>query len=253
VAATTESAGAADRPVSVLAWMGYDAPDAITDPRIAQTALARRGGELLAADVNALTLTRHGPSHVTVIGHSYGATTVADAAAGHGMRADDVVLVGAPGTDLAHSAADFGLPAGGHVYVGAAATDPVTNLAGIPGRFPGTELPLGRAGLGADPAADGFGSTRFKSEFGGWSWEPWADHDRYFESGSESLFSIAAIASGQGDELQEHGMTAPHRESILGPWATRLGLPSWSVPLMDPELLRPATTGHHHPARGAGS
>lgn len=253
VAATTESAGAADRPVSVLAWMGYDAPDAITDPRIAQTALARQGGELLAADVNALTLTRHGPSHVTVIGHSYGATTVADAAAGHGMRADDVVLVGAPGTDLAHSAADFGLPAGGHVYVGAAATDPVTNLAGIPGHFPGTELPLGRAGLGADPAADGFGSTRFKSEFGGWSWEPWADHDRYFESGSESLFSIAAIASGQGDELQEHGMTAPHRESILGPWATRLGLPSWSVPLMDPELLRPATTGHHHPARSAGS
>jgi hypothetical protein len=67
------------------------------------------------------------------------------------------------------------------------------------------------------------------------------------------LFSIAAIASGQGDELQEHGMTAPHRESILGPWATRLGLPSWSVPLMDPELLRPATTGHHHPARSAGS
>ena len=257
VAATTESDRAANRTasgaVSVLAWMGYDAPDAITDPRVAQTALARRGGELLAADVNALTLTHHGPSHVTVVGHSYGATTVANAAAGYGMRADDVVLVGAPGTDLAHSAADFGLPAGGRVYVGAAATDPVTNLAGVPGHIPGTDLPLGRTGLGADPAADGFGSTRFKSEFGGWSFEPWADHDRYFESGSESLFSIAAVASGRGTELQEFGMTAPHRESVLGPWAARLGLPSWSVPLTDPELLRPATTGHHHRPLRAGS
>ena len=50
----------------------------------------------------------HGPgaTHVTVIGHSYGSTTVADAAAGSGMRANDVVLVGCPGTDLAQSADD---------------------------------------------------------------------------------------------------------------------------------------------------
>jgi hypothetical protein len=46
------------------------------------------------------------------------------------MCADDVVLIGSPGTDLADSAADFNLPEGGHVYVGAASTDPITHLGG---------------------------------------------------------------------------------------------------------------------------
>ena len=254
VAATGQRGVAAGDAVSVVAWMGYDAPDAIADPRVARTALARDGGALLAADVNALQVTHHGPSHVTVIGHSYGATAVADAAAGYGMRTDDIILVGSPGTDLARTADDFHLPDGGHVYVGSAATDPVTNLAGIPGRLFGTGIPIEVVGLGADPAADGFGSTRFKAEFGGWDPQPWTDHERYFESGSESLFSIAEIASGHGATLEEHGMTAPHRDSVLGSVATRLGLPNWSVGLMDPELFRPATTGHHHDvARGPGS
>ena len=235
----TETAAAAgwDRTVSVLTWMGYDAPDAIVDPRVTQNALARRGGTALAADVNALNVTHRGPTHVTVIGHSYGATAVADAAAGYGMRSDDVVLVGSPGTDMARSASDFHLPGTGHVYVGSAATDIVTNLGGIA---------TGPIGLGADPAADGFGSTRFKAEVAGWFPGSWTDHEHYFDKGSESLYSIADITSGHGAALQAHGMTAPHRDGILGPVASRLGLPDWSVPLADPELMRPATTGHYH-------
>jgi pimeloyl-ACP methyl ester carboxylesterase len=245
VAATGQSRG-----VSVLAWMGYDAPDAIVDPRVTQTALARRGGAVLAADVDALKVTHRGPSHVTVVGHSYGSTTVADAAAGYGLDADDVVLVGSPGTDLARTASDFHLPAGGHVYIGAASTDPVTNLAGIPVPLPDAGLAPGPIGLGADPAADGFGSTRFKAEVQGWTLGSWTDHERYFDNGSESLFSIADVTSGHGTDLQSHGMTAPHRDSLLGPLAPRLGLPDWSIPLLDPELTRPATAGHHQPIIG---
>lgn len=234
---------------SVIAWMGYDSPDSPVDARIAQPGLARAGGALLAADLDALAATRPADSRVTVIGHSYGSTTVADAAAGHGMRADDVVLLGSPGTDLARTAADFGLPADGRVYVGSAATDPVTALAGVRGFLPGTDVPTGRLGLGADPAAGGFGSTRFKAEAPGWL--VWTDHGRYFENGSEALFSMAEIAVGNGDDLQRHGMTAPHRGGLLGSLATRLGLPNWSDPLSDPELFRPATTGHRHrPAGG---
>jgi len=74
----------------------------------------------------------------------------------------------------------------------------------------------------------------------------WSDHGRYFESGSESLFSMAEIAAGQGAELQRLGMTAPHRGGLLGSLAARLGLPNWSDPLSDPELYRPATSGHQH-------
>ena len=233
-----------NRTGSVIAWMGYDAPDGPLDARMAQTGLARKGGALLAADLNALAATHPAGARVTVVGHSYGSTTVADAAAGYAMRADDVVLLGSPGTDLARTAADFRLPAGGHVYVGAASTDPVTTLAGIRGVLPGTDVPTGRLGLGADPAADGFGSTRFKAEAPGW--RVWSDHGRYFESGSESLFSMAEIAAGQGAELQRLGMTAPHRGGLLGSLAARLGLPNWSDPLSDPELYRPATSGHQH-------
>ena len=241
----TRAATGAGRTAAVVAWMGYDAPESIVDPRVAQTTLARRGGALLAADVNALKTThRSGPSHVTVVGHSYGTTTVADAAAGYGMRADDIVLVGSPGTDLARTASDFHLPAGGHVYVGSAATDPITNLAGMPQHAP--VLPIEPIGLGADPAAEGFGSTRFKAEVPGWTWQPWSDHDDYFEAGSESLYSIADVTSGHGADLEAHQMTAPHRDGILGPLAARLGLPDWSVPVLDPELLRPATAGNYH-------
>src|SRR6185312_11853149 len=182
--------------------------------------------------------TNRGDSHVTVIGHSYGSTTVADAAAGSGMHADDVVLIGCPGTDLAHSAADFHLPEGGHVYVGAASTDPITHLGGATPQIhiPGTGVTVA---LGDDPAVDGYGSTRFKAEVAGTY--PWEDHSHYYDRGSESLFSIAGIASGHGDALEHDGMTAPHRGGLLSDVLDALG-----VPVPDPETFRPATTGHYH-------
>ena len=96
---------------SVIAWMGYDTPDSFSDLGIAAPLLARAGGARLAQDVNGLWVTHTDPSppHVTVLGHSYGATTVADAFAGSGMHANDAILLGSPGTDLARSAADFHL------------------------------------------------------------------------------------------------------------------------------------------------
>ncbi|WP_233209306.1 alpha/beta hydrolase [Mycobacterium sp. ENV421] len=222
------------RSASVVAWMGYDAPNSLTDPQVAQTSLAHQGGAMLAADVNGLNVTHGpGPSHMTVMGHSYGSTTVADAAAGYGMHTNDVILIGCPGTDMAKSASDFHLAPGGHVFVGSASTDPVTQLGGLPQvHIPGTGVNLA---LGADPAMDGFGSTRFKAEVPGWTIN---DHSHYFERGTESLFSMSDIVSGHGDALALDGMTAQHRsDSIL----TDIGmLPS------DPELYRAPTSGHYH-------
>jgi len=231
--------------ISVVAWMGYDAPDSMADPRVARPGMARAGAALLAADVNALKVTGAKTSHVTVIGHSYGSTAVADAAAGYGMAADDVVLVGSPGTDLARTAADFHLPDTGRVYVGAASTDPVTFLAGLTGEKP-APVPADGLGLGADPAADGFGSTRFKAEVADPDLDLWQDHVRYFDAGSESLYSMAEVASGEGSSLEAGGMTAQHRSSLLGSLASALRLPNWAIPITDPELPRPATTGHRH-------
>jgi hypothetical protein len=217
-----------DRTNSVIVWMGYRTPDSLVDPAVAQPAAARAGGRLLAADVTAVAMSHIGPTHVTVIGHSYGSTTVADAAASAGMRADDVVLVGSPGTDLAHNASDFHLPSGGHVYVGAASADPITGFGGQPQLpVPGTSATVG---LGADPATDGYGSTRFKAESPGVAL-PMTGHSSYFDPAGESLFSIGDIASGHGDALARHHMTAPHRLRL---------------PAFDPERLRPGTGGHRH-------
>lgn len=205
-----------DDPTAVIMWMGYDAPDGFTDPRVANPDLARYGGALLAADVNGLSATHEGASHVTVIGHSYGSTTVADAFAGSGMRANDAVLIGSPGTDLAKSAADFHLD-GGKVYVGAASTDPVSWI-GTPGPIPANVLnqqlgyPVGlQAGLGTDPAGDEFGSVRFRAEVaghGGWSVH---DHSHYYDMGSESLRAMTDIASGNSDRLTDDGLLADAR------------------------------------------
>jgi hypothetical protein len=198
----------------------------------------------LAADVNGLAATHRAEvgSHVTVIGHSYGSTTVADAFAASGMRANDAVLIGSPGTDLANHAADFHLPAGGQVYVGAASSDPVSwfGQAGpIPDLVNGRlHFPLGlEAGLGRDPAGDGFGSLRFDAEAVGRDGPSFDDHSKYYALGSESLRSITDIASGKGDALDDNGLLAEGRRRLhVGlpheldlPGLPPIDLPDWDV------------------------
>jgi hypothetical protein len=247
---------------AVISWMGYDAPDGFTDTRVANPNLARSGGDLLAADVNGLWVTHQDPSqHVTVIGHSYGSTTVADAFAGSGMHANDAVLLGCPGTDLARSAADFHLD-GGQVYVGSASTDPVSYIGTAPEYlhdYVNRELhyPVGLdAGLGLDPAGDQFGSVRFDAEVVGRDGLDTGDHSHYYDSGSESLFSMTHIATGQGDALGAEGLLAdgrrqPHVDlptEIDLPFGGKIELPpvGFDIPgspaYIDPEGQRPGET-----------
>ncbi len=251
------------RSTAVLAWMGYDAPD--LDPstlrEVGTPWLARQGGGLLAADVNSLAVTHAGPvpSHVTVIGHSYGSTTVADAFANSGMHANDAVLIGCPGTDLAHSAADFGLR-GGQLYVGAASTDAVSWI-GESGSVVPNALnvvlggPLGpSAGLGADPAHDGFGSVRFRAEVAGsHSAVPWFDdHSHYYDVGGEALHNMTEISTGHGDALGREGMLAPARDEQLIAIPRQMHTPFGPIPL--PHIaIRAPVTGDPEWGRASGS
>ncbi|BCZ21631.1 alpha/beta hydrolase [Mycobacterium senriense] len=257
---------------AVLAWMGYDAPEfasrwqqAVTDPsnleQVGTPWRARQAGALLAADVNGLAAT-HGastPRHVTVLGHSYGSTTVADAFANSGMRANDAVLTGCPGTDLASNAADFHLD-GGRLYVGAASTDAISWIGesggGLPNGLNATlDRPLGPlAGLGADPAHAGFGAVRFRAEVAGsHSVMPWfTDHSHYYDVGSEALRNMTEIVTGHGDRLAGEGMLAPDRAAarIAVPLQVHTPLGTMSLPhigvqmpvTVDPEWDRPART-----------
>lgn len=257
-------------PTAVLAWMGYDAPEfetqwqqAVTDPsnleQVGTPWRARQAGALLAADVNGLAATHDAstPRHVTVLGHSYGSTTVADAFANNGMRANDAVLTGCPGTDLARRAADFHLD-GGRLYVGAASTDAISWIgeagAGLPNGLNATlDQPLGPlAGLGTDPAHVGFGAVRFHAEVAGsHSVIPWfTDHSHYYDVGSEALHNITAIVTGHGDRLAGEGMLASDRAAarLAIPLQVHTPLGTVSLPhvgiqvpvAVDPEWDRPA-------------
>jgi hypothetical protein len=233
---------------SVIAWMGYEAPHGFSDLRVSEPELARAGGDLLAADVNGLWVTHNSltPEHIAVIGHSYGSTAVADAFAHSNMHATDAVLIGCPGTDLAHSAADFHLD-GGHVYVGAASTDPVSWIgegSGMPeqwlkGKVRQYGLPIPfDAGLGCDPAGDGYGSIRFHAEVAGSGEMDRHDHSHYYDMGSEALRSMTDIASGHSDHLATDGLLADgRRQPHIGPFRIP-GIPAY----IDPELDRPRDT-----------
>jgi len=235
---------------SVIAWMGYEAPQGFSDLRVSEPGLARSGGDLLAADVNGLWVTHNSltPEHTTVIGYSYGSTTVADAFAHSNMHANDAVLIGCPGTDLANSATDFHLD-GGHVYVGAASTDPVSWIgegSGMPEhwlkgklREYGIPLPFD-AGLGRDPAGDGYGSIRFHAEVTGSEDVDRYDHSHYYDMGSEALRSMTDIASGHSDHLATDGLLAGgRRQPHVGPFRIP-GIPAY----IDPEHDRRRDTIH---------
>jgi len=233
---------------SVIAWMAFEAPHGASDLRVSEPGLARRGAALLAADVNGLWATHNSltPQHITVIGHSYGSTTVADAFTHNNMRATDAVLLGCPGTDLAHSAADFRLD-GGHVYVGSASTDPITWIgesSGVPfewlkGRLgqSGIHLPPD-AGLGRDPAADGYGSIRFRAEVPDTESVNERHHSHYYMMGSEALRAMTDIATGHPERLATDGLLADgRRQPHVGQFRIP-GLPAY----VDPEGSRPRNT-----------
>ncbi len=108
-----------DETTATLAWIGYDAPDDLPwregwdAAGVVGEPMAAAGGGLLAAAVGGLRDARAGePAHLTVIGYSYGSTTLGHAAHDHGLPADDLVLVGSPGvgSEIDH-AADLGLDA----------------------------------------------------------------------------------------------------------------------------------------------
>ena len=189
---------------SVIAYMGYDAPE--MSPSVLTETRAMAGGVQLRDDVAGFQAAHDGrPGHLTVVGHSYGSTTVSDAVA-QGLRADDYVLIGSPGMGHA-SPADFG--GSDHLYTGSASKDPVADA----------------SWFGTDPAFKGSDATRFHAESVNRGNEPFnlvEDHSRYFDADttgggfrpSESLANIATIANGQ--ELSPQDIAAPKYVDLRG-------------------------------------
>ncbi|MFE4870222.1 alpha/beta hydrolase [Streptomyces sp. NPDC056682] len=227
-----------------IAWLGYDAPQLPAEKLLDNTAVmgtedAEAGAasyDRFMAGVSATNET--GDPHITAIGHSYGSLTVGLAAQRPGgiPGADDIILVGSPGTE-AKTADDLGVGRD-HVFVGAAKNDLVTRLPSPPeaggllsggplGFVAGAQSPLGpvygavqgsKLGyaigeafsdpseiyFGTDPASHEFGAHRFAVGDGppvGMNGVP--AHSNYFnpDADPESAANIARIVAGKPGDI----------------------------------------------------
>lgn len=193
LAVSGAAAARAPRRTSTVAWIGYDAP---ADGDLARGRLPARdlpdviraAGDR-AAEEGGAALVRFADgfpdSDVTVIGHSYGSTTAAHAAA-DGMDADRLVLLGSPGAGRgADEASDLRIP----TWVGAHDLDPVTWVGGT-------------GPLGVDPAHRDFGAMRLPTDPVA---PPHLDepgrfvevHASYLAPGSASLEAVARVVVGE--------------------------------------------------------
>ena len=194
---------------AVIAWHDYQAPGYLD---VAFNDLAMTGASQLASDLETLGLASGStiPTHVSIIGHSYGSLLAGLAVMKDDVSPDDLVLVGSPGVeidtfDLACGAGDtcegdtfqqtfwgsedtryhYGVSAlkhvrPGHVFTAAAEDDDVTSYL---------------AGFGTPPHWQGFGANEFhtddrlgyRSSYG---------HSEYFDVGTTSLHNIGSIVRG---------------------------------------------------------
>jgi pimeloyl-ACP methyl ester carboxylesterase len=214
----TRRLNAGSETTAVVAWVGYDAPSggASTDSAgVATRGQAEAGAEILAQDVAGLRASRgEDQPHLTVVGHSYGATTVAISGRDNDLQADDIVLIGSPGTGDADEAGELGVDAE-HVWVGANSRDAVADIGGT------GWANVSEVSLGNDPAEDDFGANRFRAEaMDRGPYDDLDDHSKYFERQSESLYNMANIVNGDYNDVQQ----AEHR---YDPWYDGVQDPEW--------------------------
>ncbi|PYC82709.1 hypothetical protein C7C46_10165 [Streptomyces tateyamensis] len=192
------------RAAASIVWLGYDPPPGLDqlDPTslgVMDDQRAKAGAARYADFLAGLRASSHdGPSaHVTALGHSYGSLTVSlSGQLPGGDHADDMILIGSPGTDAEH-ASQLGV-ASDHVWVGAADNDPVTYA---PDPFSNLTGDLGERWFGRDPASAEFGAQRFEVADG--PPHSFAAHSNYLDSsGGGSLTNIGQIVTGHADRVK---------------------------------------------------
>ncbi|NUT47370.1 MAG: hypothetical protein HOV94_08670 [Saccharothrix sp.] len=198
---------------ATIQWLGYDAPG-WKPGEVDNPAQAREGGANLVADVDGYRAAAEAAGnrqHLTVVGHSYGSTTVGYAGM-NGLAADDIAFVGSPGVGASN--VDQLSAGAGHVYVGATEHDPVVQ---------GTSSTwFTEDGSSIGPYDDRFGARTFGTTDGT---SALGAHSEYYTKGSESVQNLARIATGDGGSVTSQGWD----ESPLGP-----SLPGSHIPGVGP-------------------
>ncbi|WP_329136433.1 alpha/beta hydrolase [Streptomyces sp. NBC_00670] len=168
---------------AVVAWLGYAAPRTFSTTTLTTTRADEGAGQLRTFIRTLHTVAAGRTPHVSLLCHSYG-TVVCARAAGH-VDADDIALVGSPGTG-ADSVADLGTRA--RVWAARGADDWIAHVPHLRADLFGTTV-----GFGTDPVSPEFGARVFAAGDGG--------HSDYFRPGSTSLDNLAHIVLGETTEV----------------------------------------------------
>ncbi|MGH3118084.1 MAG: alpha/beta hydrolase, partial [Gaiellales bacterium] len=172
--------------VSVISWLGYDAPE--VDGSVTTTGRAEDGASDLRHFTEGTRVAHgNGDSHLTVIGHSYGSTMVGTAAGeGKGLGADDIISLGSPGMNVG-TAKDLQIDPQ-HFWAGASQQDPIVrHTSGLT--------------LGPNPASEEFGGQPMAVNDGG--------HSSYWDPEQESLNNQARVIAGRPARLGRHYEAGP--------------------------------------------
>jgi Alpha/beta hydrolase len=186
-----------DAVASVL-WLGYDAPDSLTD--VANIELARRSAGSLNNFYKALAATTNvTDQRITAFGHSYG-SLVTSLALQQGAPVSDVVLYGSPGVELS-DATGLGVQPG-HAYYLIGVNDHVADVIpgfGIFGRAPQDVPGMTELSTSTGLAMGGrYGDGQIHERGYG--------HSEYPRLGSNgelrmSAYNMAAVLAGLPDDL----------------------------------------------------
>ncbi|WP_156661592.1 alpha/beta hydrolase [Mycobacterium sp. 852002-51163_SCH5372311] len=184
--------------VASVVWLGYDAPDSLTD--VSNIGLARKSAGSLNNFYKALAATTSvADQRITALGHSYG-SLVTSLALQQGAPVSDVVLYGSPGIELG-DAAQLGVQPG-HAYYLIGVNDHVADVIpgfGIFGRAPQDVPGMTELSTSTGLALGGqYGDGQVHERAYG--------HSEYPRVGSNgelrmSAYNMAAVLAGLPDDL----------------------------------------------------
>jgi hypothetical protein len=184
--------------VASVVWLGYDAPDSLTD--VTNIGLAREiAGQLNNFYKGLAAATNVSGQHITAFGHSYG-SLVTSLALQRGAPVGDVVVYGSPGTELS-DAAQLGVQPG-HAYYLIGVNDHVADILpglGLFGRAPQDVAGMTQLSTGTGLALGGrHGDGQVHERAYGHS-----DYPRMGSNGElrMSAYNMAAVLAGLPDDL----------------------------------------------------
>jgi uncharacterized protein YukE len=174
---------APDQKVSTITWSDYKAP--LDLPAASFDSYAENATDDLSNFQEGLRATHQGdqPSHNTVVGHSYGSTTVGYTARDANVHADELVFLGSPGVGVDH-ASELGVPTD-DVWGATSKADDIHIASSPTNPFTSTDDHW----FGRNPSDPSFGGRTMPVD-------PSTEHGEYWDK-QESRDAMARIITGK--------------------------------------------------------